>query len=351
MRIGIYDPYLDTLGGGEKYIFDIARGLSQDNDITIFWDDETIKSKIQVKFGYDLAGVAFKPNIFSKNVSTLKRMRISRAYDALFVISDGSIPLVLSNKLFLIFHYPIPGLRLSLVNKFKTKKISGILVYSSYIKNYISQQFSSPIYVVPPEVDEIDAQSAKKEQLILHVGRFTSGVNDKKQTVLLDAFRELHKKELKNWKLVFAGSFIESDRHIYESLKKEAKGLPVDVLSNLDKQTLNQLYKKAKIYWHATGYGEDIEKHPERVEHFGITTVEAMSAGAVPVVINLGGQPEIVEDGKNGFLWNTIEELKKKTLSLTLDEKLREQIAKQAAIRAKDFNRKRFDEEIKSLIA
>jgi hypothetical protein len=30
--------------------------------------------------------------------------------------------------------------------------------------------------------------------------------------------------------------------------------------------------------------GEDPERHPDRFEHFGITTVEAMSAGAVPVV-------------------------------------------------------------------
>ena len=60
---------------------------------------------------------------------------------------------------------------------------------------------------------------------------------------------------------------------------------------------LRDLYGRASIFWHAAGLGEDPERHPDRYEHFGITTVEAMSAGAVPVVIDAAGQAEIVEQG------------------------------------------------------
>ena len=75
------------------------------------------------------------------------------------------------------------------------------------------------------------------------------------------------------------------------------------------KDILNE-YKLAKIYWHASGFGEDLETHPEKAEHFGITTVEAMINGLVPIVIDAGGQKEIVvqdrwvfmEDQKNYFL-------------------------------------------------
>ena len=66
---------------------------------------------------------------------------------------------------------------------------------------------------------------------------------------------------------------------------------------------LDALYRGAAVYWHATGLDEDIDDDPVRAEHFGITTVEAMSAGAVPVVIAAGGQPEIVRDGVDGFLF------------------------------------------------
>ena len=52
---------------------------------------------------------------------------------------------------------------------------------------------------------------------------------------------------------------------------------------------------------------------PEKQEHFGITTVEAMSTGAIPVVINTAGQSEIIENNKNGYLWSNPEELIKYT--------------------------------------
>jgi glycosyltransferase involved in cell wall biosynthesis len=58
------------------------------------------------------------------------------------------------------------------------------------------------------------------------------------------------------------------------------------------------------------GYGEDPERHPERFEHFGMTTAEAMAAGCVPMVIAAGGQVEIVRDGGDGFWWSSPAELK-----------------------------------------
>ena len=69
------------------------------------------------------------------------------------------------------------------------------------------------------------------------------------------------------------------------------------VLANLERSRLRQLYAQARIFWHAAGYGE-CDERPELSEHFGMATVEAMSAGCIPVVINKGGQPEIVEHGR-----------------------------------------------------
>ena len=36
-----------------------------------------------------------------------------------------------------------------------------------------------------------------------------------------------------------------------------------------------------------------------------------MAAGCVPMVIAAGGQVEIVTQGRNGFLWSSLEDLKK----------------------------------------
>ena len=42
MRIGIYDPYLDSLSGGEKYMLCAAAYLADEHEVLIFWNDETI---------------------------------------------------------------------------------------------------------------------------------------------------------------------------------------------------------------------------------------------------------------------------------------------------------------------
>lgn len=47
-----------------------------------------------------------------------------------------------------------------------------------------------------------------------------------------------------------------------------------------------------------------------------------ISTGCVPVVINRGGQPEVVRNLIDGFLWNNTEELKKYTLKLISNNNL-----------------------------
>ena len=72
-----------------------------------------------------------------------------------------------------------------------------------------------------------------------------------------------------------------------------------------------------------------------------------MGAGAVPVVINAGGQKETVEGNKNGFLWNTLDELMGKTKLLTENEKLWKKMSGEAMKRAKFFAGNRFCNDLK----
>jgi len=55
---------------------------------------------------------------------------------------------------------------------------------------------------------------------------------------------------------------------------------------------------------------------------FTVHNCEAIAAGAVPVTYNSGGQPEIVTDGDNGFLYNNLDMLKSKTMKLVGSPKL-----------------------------
>lgn len=71
-----------------------------------------------------------------------------------------------------------------------------------------------------------------------------------------------------------------------------------------------------------------------------------MAAGCVPVVVNKGGQPEIVEHGKNGFVWNTLDELKAYSRARMNDEVLWRRMSEAARERAQRFSRARFLQEM-----
>ena len=98
LRAGIYDPYLDTLGGGERYAVTVAHCLLQKGwGVNIFWDDRKIQKKIRERFGLNLKGVNFAPNIFKKPL--FRKYQVLRKYDLIFYISDGSIPFLFANSI------------------------------------------------------------------------------------------------------------------------------------------------------------------------------------------------------------------------------------------------------------
>src|SRR4051812_44405593 len=101
MKIGIYDPYLDDLGGGEKYMMTVAECLSHQHEVSIFWDNEEDLTNVKKRFQLDLDKVKLTKNIFSKNITFTKKLSESKKYDCIIFLSDGSIPFLLSPKLFL----------------------------------------------------------------------------------------------------------------------------------------------------------------------------------------------------------------------------------------------------------
>ena len=181
----------------------------------------------------------------------------------------------------------------------------------------------------------------QKENLILSVGRFATTGHTKKQLEMLTAFRDLRTSLSSDWRYACVGGLndMPDDHAYFEHVRSLSETDVINVQANLPRDELRQLYSRASLFWHAAGYGDDSDAHPEMAEHFGLTTVEAMAAGCVPVVIKKGGQPEIVQHGVSGFVWSTLDELKHYTETLVRDEKLRTQMSEKARDRAADFSR------------
>lgn len=357
MKIGIFDPYLDDLGGGEKYMMTIAECLSKRHKVVVFWNDRKDLDEILRRFSLDLSRVVVTKNIFSPKVSFVERLLKTKLYDVIIVLSDGSIPFSLSKKLFIHIQSPMIHVKINgLKTKFKISRVTNFFCNAYFTKQYIDRTFGVESAVLYPPVN-ILAKKIKKENIILHVGRFRARnvdvnrlVDYKKQEVMIRVFKDLVKSGLKEWRFILAVGLKEDDRVNFGQLQKEAFGYPIEFMINKTNKELWDLYSRAKIYWHASGYGEDLKRHPERAEHFGISTVEAMAAGTVPVVFAAGGQREIVEDGKDGFFWKTLSQLQEKTLLLINNEDKRQIMAQEAQKRAQDFSKEKFCQNLYEII-
>ncbi len=228
-----------------------------------------------------------------------------------------------------------------------------IVTISDFCKKWIKNYWSLESDILYPPVNTENFFSAKqKKNYILHVGRFFITGHSKKQLELVKIFKTMvGKYGLENWELHFVGSVEEGENHhqYFNMVQKEAAGYPVQFHNKMSFDQLRELFSEAKIYWHATGLGEEEESNPVAFEHFGITTVEAMASGCVPVVINAGGQKEIVTP-ESGFCWETPKDLIAHTITLINDPELLQKYSKQTVKRSTYFSREKFKERFTELL-
>lgn len=356
MRIGIYSPYLDSFGGGERYMLTIAEALSSKENVDLLFDthlsslnSNNLKGELEKRFNLDLSKVNIKNAPLGVGSNFLERLLFFKQYDLIIALTDGSIFYSTAKKSFLHIQSPLSvGIGSGLWRMIKLRSWDLILYNSQFTKLNAQKRWPLKSIVITPPVDVESIKPGIKGKKILSVGRFSGYLKDKKQDLLIDAFERLVKEaDLKGWSLNLAGSASDGDANYINELKNQAKGLSVNFYPNISYGDLNKLYAESTIYWHASGFGES---DPSKMEHFGITTVEAMAGGCVPLVIGLGGQKDIVEDGKTGLLWNTLDELFEKTLTLIKDRKLSTQLSKNAVLRSRDFNKEKFIKEIRSLV-
>jgi glycosyltransferase involved in cell wall biosynthesis len=154
------------------------------------------------------------------------------------------------------------------------------------------------------------------------------------------------------WEYHIVGNItqVPGAREYASGLVDLAEGHPIYFHFDAPAAELTDLLRCGSLFWHATGFGEDPEREPEKLEHFGISTVEAMAYGLVPIVISMGGQPELVRDGENGYLWRSLAELESRTRELASDPNQREQMADRAYLRSQDFGREVFKRRARELV-
>ena len=347
MRVAVYDPYLDTLGGGEKYILAICSNyLKNGHSVDILFDKDLNLLDIKKRFNLPLEGLSLvKINLNS--LGLLAKYQFLRKYDHYLHLSDGSIPIPMASKNYIHFQVPFSKIKPTIIDKIKLKLFDSVIVNSKFTKKVIDNTYSVNSEVLYPPVTLF--KKLNKKNIIISIGRFDAVLNSKRQDILIEAFKILSKKN-RHFSLYLVGGISDKDLIHLDQLKSKARGYKIKFFPNLSFTELSKLISESKVYWHATGF-ECKESDPEYFEHFGISILEASSSGSVPIVYDGGGPKEYILEKNNGLFFTTAEMLAVKTLELISNPKLFLQMSKSAQTTAKKYSVSEFNKNVEKIFS
>ncbi|MFZ5376071.1 MAG: glycosyltransferase family 4 protein [Patescibacteria group bacterium] len=364
MKICLFSPYIPKhFGGGEKYMFQVAIALANKYQVFIaiphkqeLTDPEKIqiKNKYQLFLNDSLQNVDFISTPLKTDESFLRKLVWTKQFDLIYYLTDGSLFFSLAKKNILHIQFPFTNLRLSLLDKLKLITWQVINANSSFTKEVVEKRWGIRINFIhyPAAIPSDVFQQYQKEKIILSVGRFFKHLNSKRQDVLIRIFQEMRRaypKSMDGWKLVLVGG-VEDQEYLKELKTLSVQDPAISIQTNARREQLEALYRHASIYWHAAGFEIDELNQPEKVEHFGISTVEAMAAGCVPVVHNKGGQTEIMTGNLQSLCWQTTDECEKITIDLIKNQQKLYEFSQLAIKRAKDFSQNNFEEKLWKMV-
>ncbi len=335
----IYNPYWDSLGGGEKYMATIAKVLLEWGwAVDISWPHD-ISAIILKGFGLDLAECNFVDRFSTRN------------YTAVFWNSDGSLPSSFAKHTFINMQYPHHDVSGHNFKNFVKSRFYTFLANSKFSQSVIDHEYWIKSKVLYPPIRIQDFTPGPKFKQILYVGRFSSLAQSKGHKILIENFKKIS-SQIPEWKLILVGNTnVGTAKDELLDLKNLAKDFPIEFIVDPTLVELKRIYSRASIFWSASGAGENELLNPEKVEHFGMTVVEAMAAGVVPVISNLGGHKEILSSADQGYLWNAPDDLCQITLDLIFNPKKIVYMSKFSQNRSNIFSEDKFREDLSDLMS
>lgn len=372
MKICLYSPYMPKhRGGGEMYLLQVASILLKKYEVYLalsenwFTDKKAELESVGLSDLSDEKIIAYYEDFFDvsikklkiirtplgTNASSLKKWLWTRQWDMLYYITDGSIFPSFARKNIIHIQVPLKLDKSSLWERLKLSTWQVKNTNSHFTRDIVSKEWPvridyvhSPFVELPDSLLETVASGAvKKSKTIVHIGRFFRQLHSKRQDKIIDTFIKMCKtypEEMNGWKLQLIGGI--EDQNYVDKLHEQAKDFPIEFHHKSSRDQVLQFLQKGRIYWHATGFGVDQKEQPEKVEHFGISTIEAMALGCIPVVINAGGQPEILGETLSECLWSSQPEWITKTLAIITDSHLEKSLRVKAIQQAGNFSKKQF---------
>ena len=204
-------------------------------------------------------------------------------------------------------------------------------------KQYRKEDIKIPQTVIMPSIDPLNKKNRKLSNQKAKSILSEQGIKFNKPIIsqisrydvwkdpcgVIDAFKKVKKKV--DCQLVLLGNSATDDpeglKVYYEVVKKAKKVKDITLLLNVENNdlTVNALQRASAVV---------LQKSIR--EGFALTVSEALWKGTPVIGGNVGGIPNQIINGKNGYLVNNIDECAERTVELLKDDKLRKNMGRRA---------------------
>ena len=200
---------------------------------------------------------------------------------------------------------------------FKWLKPSGVMAQTKYALEKQKTYYGSGIRykVIPNSLPEISLHPQKREKIILLAGRLNDPLKGFDR--FFDALKLI---ELGNWKVIFAGGYLEDDHKLFEKYSHVAKEKNIVFLGPI--HDMSSIFNKSAIF-----------VIPSRSEGFPNVLNEAMAYGLACVSFDFKAGPrDLIVHEVSGILVQdgNIQALAKSIEDLMANDELRESLGREA---------------------
>lgn len=324
MDIGIIHGFVGGGGGTEKTLTAIIDALeTTDHNVTLYtFSKPKLKSKkIKIKSSLPISIPSF--GLYQRAMES-KLISKAKNEDLLIQASGGlGIPKNKSQKIIVYCHSDFTNELENPATKYKgiwslyyksyykmikrfTDNIQDPRIHlisnSQYIHDSINKKFEKNSEIFYPPVDLNEFFPSKKENRIVTVGRFSEEKNlDFGINVTTDLDFDYD---------IIGNTKTKSNILYYKKLESKLKDENLNKIhlhKNLERKKLVELVNRTKIYFHCSR------------ETFGISTIEGIAAGCIPIVPDVSGHKETVPFPELRYKENNISNAQEKITSAMND--------------------------------
>lgn len=308
MIVGVFSPVINWCGGAEWVAVNIINGLKEHgHQVIVFTDKPLNQAKFRHVFNKDVLAdqqMVFPFHFFNStnyhNIYT-DAIRILMLKSKCRVVIDTFTGALLPGVETAYIHHPLlKKVETALPKKrnkvffypyenylsFNRRSIEKKLVFanSDFTAQAIKAELGIKPYVLYPSVSNELLSSSKsdlerqRENTVITVAR----ICPQKKLNIIPQIAQFTKKDI-----TFLIVGLLDSKEALNSIIRLSRQLKVSerikIMPNVERKQLRKMLLNSKVYLHTTTN-----------EHFGISIVEAMACGCVPVVPNSGGPKEFV---------------------------------------------------------